>query len=419
MNGFGRLLPHVASVSLVVALACHSAMADASSLTSLGHNAGAQCVASDVNDSGISVGTCSPPSSAGPAVAWLAQAGQELSLPSLAAGRSCHASGISNGGQAVGGCVDASGIGFAVVWNPGPTGNGVLSKLLPRPGVLGLLADVTTQATAYNQAGDIAGVSGSGSAVATAVIWRTGSTTAIDVSSAGDNCVPADVGEPTAQASPAVLMNCPSGTGTASPVIATPGLLGLYQKTVLTKASGASYCVVQSMNASSRIMGTCIFPTAPTSRVAYWVSPASTATAPSLSVAGTPVKSVGDFMNAQGNIVLHYQTADGKSTAAYLVINEAGVATSFIGIPALHSGTTVGATGLGDNGLVTVGGQNASENAQAAVWNPASPGTLSPIALFGGGSSNGISAVSKSGAYAVGVADDSAHVTNAVVTTLP
>jgi len=216
-----------------------------------------------------------------------------------------------------------------------------------------------------------------------------------------------------------VLMNCPSGIGTVNPVITAPGPLGLYQKTVLTKASGASYCVAQSMNESSRIMGTCIFPTAPTSRVAYWQSPSSTATAPSLSVAGTPVKSVGDFMNAQGNIVLHYQTADGKSTSAYLVINASGVATNFVGIPSLHSGTTVGATGLGDNGLVTLAGQNASENAQAAVWNPASPTTLSPIALFGGGSSNGISAVSKSGTYAVGAADDSSHVTNAVVTALP
>jgi hypothetical protein len=419
MNRFLRFYTSSVIGTFSLMMLIHAPIAGAASLTSLGHNAGAQCGASDVNDSGISAGVCSASNVNGPRVAWVAQAGQELPLPALAVGRSCYASGITNGNAVVGQCLDLLGVNFAVVWNPGPSGAGVISQLLPRPGIAGLFPDVSTTATAYNQNGDVVGVSGAGNRTSTAVLWRRGSTTVVGISVGNDNCIPVDVGEPVGTSNPTVLLNCPSGTGTVNAVIAVPGLLGLYQMTTLAKASGASFCTAGSMNAASRIMGTCVFPTAPTSRVAYWVSPAAVASAPLLTVGSVPVKSSGAFLNAAGNIVLQYQTPDGKSNAAYLAINSAGAVTNFVGIPPLHSGTTVRVTGFGDNGLVTVEGKNTNENAQAAVWDPAFPGALSPVPLYGGGASNRLSAVSKSGSYAVGVGRDSSHVENAVVTALP
>ena len=417
MNAFIRRGALVLVISPLAALV-HAPAVDAASLSSLGHNAGAQCVASDVNDGGIAAGACSAPNGVGPMVAWVANgAGGEFSLAPLATGRSCAAAGINNIGMVVGGCVDASGVGFAVRWSPPGT---TVAKLLPRPGLLGLGADVSTVAEAFNQTGYVAGSSISGGGASTAVIWRPGVTAAVTVSVAGDNCAPADIADSVGGGDPQVVLDCPNGAGTNRVAIATPtGLLGAYQMTTLLPAPGASYCVAQAINASLMIMGRCIFPTAPTSRVAFWQQPSVTAVAPPITYNGVAIKTAGAFLNDLGNIVFHYQTTDGKSNAAYMAINASGVVTSLLALPALTPGTTVHATGFGASDLVTVVAHNVSDHVQAAVWNPVSPAVLSPVPLFGGGPSNALLTVSKSGSYAVGVAEDSTHVANAVVTTLP
>lgn len=417
MNTFVRKGSFLSAMALLVA-SIHAPGATAASLTSLGHNAGAQCGASDVNDGGIAAGACSAPNATGPTVAWVANgSGGEFSLAPLATGRSCAADGINNNGLVVGGCVDASGVGFAVTWTaPGTT----VVKLLPQPGLLGLGADVGTTPAAFNEHGDIAGSSISGAENSTSVIWKAGSTTPVTVSSPGDNCVPVDIAEPVGTANPEVVLDCPNGAGVTKAVVATAtGLLGAYAMTTLAPAPGASYCVAQSINASLRIMGTCVFPTAPTSRVAFWQSSSTTAVAPPITYNGVAIKTAGAFLNDLGNIVFEYQTTDGKSNAAYMAINASGTVTALAALPALSPGTTVHATGFGANDLVVVLGHNAADHMQAAVWNPASPAVLSPVPLFGGGPSNALLAASKSGSYAVGVAEDSSHVADAVVTSLP
>jgi hypothetical protein len=417
MNAFirkGSLVPAV----VLLAASIHAPGVAAASLTNLGHNAGAQCLASDVNDSGIGAGACSAPNATGPTVAWVANGtGGEFPLAPLATGRSCSANGITNSGLVIGGCVNASGVGFAVIWTaPGTT----VVTLLPQTGLLGLGADVSTAPTAFNGHGDIAGSSVSGAGNSTSVIWKAGSTTPVTVSSAGDNCVPADIAEPVGTANPEVVLDCPNGAGLTKAVVATPtGLLGAYLMTTLAPAPGASYCVARSINVSFRIMGTCIFPTAPTSRVAFWQPPGTTAVAPPITYNGVAIKTSGAFLNDLGNIVFEYQTADGKSNAAYMAINASGTVTALVALPSLAPGTTVHAAGFGASDLVVVVGHNAADHMQAAVWNPASPAVLSPVPLFGGGPGNALVAVSKSGSYAVGVAEDSAHVADAVVTTLP
>lgn len=388
----------------------------AASLTSLGHNSGAQCAASDVNDSGVAAGACTAPNGNGPNIAWVASAGNEVSLAPLATGRSCSAAGINNNGLVVGDCMDAAGTGFAVTWTaPGTT----VAKLSPLTGLLGLIPDVSTVAAAYNQNGDVAGSSISGSGTSTAVIWKSGSATAVAISSPGDNCSPVDISEPVGASNPTVLLNCPNGTGAVKAVVASQGLLGLYQMATLTPAPGASYCVAQSINTSSRIMGSCVFATAPTSRVAFWQSPTSAAVAPPITNGGVAIRTSGAFLNNVGNIVFCYQTADGKVNTAYMAITANGTVTTVAALPPLHAGTTVSATGFGDNDLVAVTGQNGSEHAQAAVWSPVSPGVLTAVPLSGGGATSELTSVSKSGSYAVGAADDSSHVENAVVTVLP
>jgi uncharacterized membrane protein len=418
MNAFirkGSFLPAVA----LFAASIHAPGAAAASLTNLGHNAGAQCMASDVNDSGIAAGACSAPNGTGPTVAWVANgSGGEFALAPLATGRSCSASGISNNGLVIGGCVDASGVGFAVTWAaPGTT----VVKLLPQSGLLGLGADVSTEAAAFNDHGDIAGSSNSGAANSTAVIWKAGSTTPVTVSSPGDNCVPVDIAEPVGTANPEVVLDCPNGTGVTKAVVATPtGLLGAYLMTTLAPAPGASYCVAQSINVSLRIMGSCIFPTAPTSRVAFWQPPSTTAVALSITYNGVAVNTSGAFLNDLGNIVFEFQTVDGKSNAAYMAINAGGTVTAIDAIPVLATGRTVHATGFGASDLVVVVGHNADDHMQSAVWNPVFPAVLSPVPPFsGGGPSNALLAVSKSGNQAAGVVEDSAHVADPVVTSLP
>lgn len=399
--------------------------APAATIANLGHASGAQCSAVDVNDAGVAVGACRPANTNGPTVAWIAVTGTEVSLAPLVAGQSCSASGITNGGRIAGACVDASSVGFAVSWSASSPAT-TPAKLAPLPGLLGLglLADVSSAATAYNQFGAIAGQSIAGNGASTAVVWPAGSSTPVQVSTRGDNCAAVDVQAQAVAGNPTVLLDCPSGSGTVVPRIATPtGLLGAYVTSDLAKFSTATFCVAGSINVPSQVVGQCVFAAPPFARAAVWFS--TTSSAAVLSLPNFPGDTVGQAstglaLNDAGHMVFQYRTSDGRSNAGY--INLASGTPNFnvpISLPALHPGTNVVATGLGANDLVLVMGVNDDEHGQAAVWNPAFPSVLTPVPLLGGGTGNAVATMSSSGSYAVGVAVDSSHVANAVLATLP
>lgn len=418
-NTFARALPCL-SLAVAIVAATHSGSVVAAALSSVGHAAGAQCGASDVNDSGVVVGSCKPGNSNGSLVAWVSTAGTEISLPALATGKGCEAGGITNSGSVVGSCTDASGVAFAVRWNSASPATPPV-KLAPLPGLLGLGADVSTFAGAFNQSGVVAGQSVDGSGRSTAVVWPAGSGTPVRVSSAGDNCAVVDVADSAVGTNPAILLNCPSGTGTVKPMVATlTGVLGTYATAALTKSASSTYCFATAINSALQILGTCVLPVAPFSRLAFWASPTATPRVLNLpNFTGDTVgkRNGGKFLNSLGHVVYGYQMSDGRRGDGF------GDAASniFIGnaIPPIHAGSTVTATGLGDNDLVVVVGENSSENTQAAIFNPASPAVVTPVPFFGGGAYAVLGAVSKNGTYAVGMAEDSNHDANAVVTTLP
>jgi len=430
--------PCVAGVAAMTGL---FAPAHAATLQSFGHAAGAQCVATDVSDSsavvgsGAVVGTCSkPPSIAGEstnglAAAWYATTGTsgtpgaQIRLQPLVSGHSCTAAGVTMSGRIIGSCDRASGVSTGVHWTDSALSAPPV-ELSPLPGLLGLGADISTAATGYNQFGSVIGQSFADKA-STAVVWPRGSGTPVQVSTRNDDCIATDVMEQSAAGNPTILLNCPyvgldaSLRNTVVPQLATPtGLLGAYVMTPLAKNSSATDCVAQSINATSRIAGSCRLPVAPFVVAATWASPSGAAAIINVRDANNLVlASASEGLNDLGHMVISYETADGRSNAGFIDLSVSPA--TFKRLPPLHPGTNVKIAGLGENDLVLVLGLNDGEHAQAAVWNPVSPSVLTPVPVYGGGTGNAVSTMSKGGSYAVGAAVDSSHVVNAVVATLP
>jgi hypothetical protein len=408
----------VLSLMIVGFIVVHPEPAMAASLMSLGHAAGAQCSASDVNDSGVVVGSCKPGNTNGSLVAWVSTAGSQISLPPLTTGKGCGAGGIANSGVVIGSCLDAGSVPFAVTWSSTSPGTSPI-KLAPLPGLLGLGADVSTSVGAYSQSGFVAGQSVGGNGNSTAVLWLPGSGTPVQVSGRGDNCAVVDVANSSSGVNPVVLLNCPSGTGAVTPKVATPtGLLGTYVVAALAKNSGSSYCAGTAINTSLQVIGTCVFSAAPFGRAAFWANPSATARVlnlPNFSGDSVGKRSAGMFLNDLGHLVYRYQMSDGRQNDGF----SDPVNNVVLSIPPLHADATVVATALGDNDLVIVAGDNGSENTQAAIFNPASPLVVTPVPFFGGGAKSLLVTASKGGAYAVGTAEDGNHDANAVSTTLP
>jgi hypothetical protein len=365
----------------------------------------------------------------GIAAAWFATVdvngnpSTQTRLQPLVMGHSCGAVGVTNSGRIIGSCDRASGIGTAVYWDSGAL-TAAPTELLPLPGLLGLGADLSSTARRYNQAGAVVGQS-LADKTSTAVLWPPGSASPVQVSARNDDCVAVDIMEQTGAGNPTILLNCPyvgldaSLRGTIVPKVAKPtGLLGGYVMTPLIKNSTATFCVAQSMNAASRIVGSCRLPVAPFAVAATWNSPSVEATVINLRDANGVVReSASAALNDLEHMIITYETDDGRSNAGFIDLSATPV--TFKPIPPLHAGTNVRVTGLGQNDLVLVLALNSSEHAQAAVWNPASPSVLASVPLYGGGQSNMVSILSNSGFYAVGAAVDSDHVADAVVATLP
>jgi hypothetical protein len=386
-------------------------LAQAATLVSEGHAAGAQCVGTDVNDSGVVVGACAPNNATGPVAPWVAvTTGTEISLPVLAAGQACVAAGIDNTGVITGACTDAADKTVAVRWSAGSPGSGP-TTLSPLSGVLGIGTDVASVPTGYNQSGATIGqsISANGTGNATAVIWLAGSTVATPVSTANDNCAAVDVSDSLISGKPVVAVNCPNSVATNTAKVGrATGLLGAYVLSNLPVPAGYSYCSVAMTNAAQQFIGTChtAAPDAPKS--AFW----SSYTAPPNLTTGT-TRNGGMYLNDSGHAVIGYQTSSGQGGAAFWIPTSGALTV----IPPLTGGTHISARGLGNNDLVILNSDIVTENVEAALWTPTG-GTVAG-GFEGGGQASSFISISKSGNYGVGDAVNSAHNVDAVRTVLP
>lgn len=396
----------------------YTSLVNAATFVGEGTAAGAQCDSRGVNNNGVVTGMCLPGNVSGPAVAWVAvTAGTEVPLPPLVTGQSCDALGIANNGTIAGVCVTADNRATGVFWSA--TAPSSLPQKLQSLSVLGtgLLPEVATAITAYNQSGVLGGESLSGSNDATAVLWLAGSTAPVQLSILHDNCRVADVNDTPINGLPSSALNCPNtatGNDTAK-VIQKTGLLGALVTTVLSTPSGSTGCSLSSVNNAMQMLGTCHFAAPDTPSAAYWASPASTPILLSSvsGVAGTP-RIEGLRLNNNGNAVVSYQNTDGHALLAFWAASTTG-ATKLI--PTLAGGTHVGFVDLSDNDTVALTSENTGEHAQAATWTAAA-GTVA-IPQFNAGEESGLTAISPNGSYVAGIAEDSAHNDDAVVATLP
>jgi hypothetical protein len=386
----------------------------AATLTSEGHAAGAQCTASDVNDSGVVVGSCVPGNGTGPTVAFVATSGTETALPPLVSGQSCSAAGVSNGGVISGACRNASNDALAVTWSASSPG-AAPTVLNPFPaGLLGLLTgDVSSAATGYNQSGAVIGASCNINGDCTGAIWNPGSGAAVAVSNLDDNCAAVDVNASLINGEPSIVLDCPNpsvkGTVIAEIAQAT-SLLGGYVLSTLPIPSGYSFCSVGGINDSVQMVGTCHTTAPDQPDTVFWSSPTSTPTL--LSISGNP-RNGGAFINSEGHVVFGYQTTTGVSGVGFWNASTNSVSL----ISPLPGGTRVGAVGLADNDTVALNSEDSTENVEAATWT-SSTGTVA-AGFEGGGQASVLASLSKSGNYAVGGAQNSAQTADAVATSLP
>lgn len=381
----------------------------AASFVSQGHAAGAQCVATGVNNSAVTVGSCTPASVSAPRTAWMASTvGTQVSLPALASGQYCAAGGITDSGVILGVCRSSSNVRHAVTWSSASPATAPV-RLQPLPGILGLLADVRTEPASFNGLGDIGGVSIGSSDERTAVVWLSGSASAITVSTRGDNCVPMDVSESRTSSRPAVALNCPNGSGTFTAKVAqATGLLNAYVTSTLAVPSGSSYCLLTAINSALETLGTCHSGAPDMPRVTFWSSPSAAPT-----VLSNSARSQAVALNNVGHAILSFQDADGNEESAFW---NPGTGT-FTVIAPIAGGTRNDVVDIADNDFVIVNSENDDQNDEAALWR-ASTGTVG-LGFYDSGEESVVIAISTNGQYTVGRALDSADDESAVITTLP
>ncbi|SKC73745.1 hypothetical protein [Pseudoxanthomonas indica] len=381
----------------------------AASLSEVGQGSGAQCVTAGVNNSGTVVGSCSPASVGGAMTAWMTtSANVETTLLPLATGQHCTTGGIANSGSIIGMCRTSSNARFAVVWHSAAPTSAPL-RLLPLQGLLGLLADVRTFPTAFNQTGAVAGSSVSASGDTSAVVWLAGDDTALLASTRGDNCNVSDLSESTVAGRPAVAMNCPNASATLTAKVAqATGLLNAYVATSLPLPGGANYCTVKAINSSLQVLGTCHYPAPDLPRVSFWSSPGATPT-----VLSNGARSHAVALNNLGRAVLVFQDAQGNEESAFW--NPA--TNTFTVIPPLPGGVRSEVVDIADNDFVILNSDNDDQDNEGAFWR-AAVGTSS-VGFFDDGFESGLVAVSSNGQYAVGAALDGDDNETGVVTPLP
>lgn len=395
---------------------------DAATWVPFSATAGVQCSPIDINDSGMTIGACSPANVAGNVVPWVADAavhGAQTPLAPLASGQSCGAIRISNAGQILGGCVNAVNAGFAVVWNAAsPAGTPL--QLAPLPAQYLIIiktrdADVETSPAVMNHRGDVVGTSSSSSGAGTVVFYPVGSGTPQPVSSFGDNCSAVDVNLP-ASGNLKIAMNCPNGAGNFTAKVAEQ-TGSTFAVTALALPTGASYCRVNRVNASSQFLGTCFYPNsaANVNKSAFWGSSTS---APIMLTLSTGSKNSGIDLTDTGFALVRHKAADGipqrllwfPSTAPLPIVQ-------FINLPA---GIKWGTTGIIANGnRVALDVLTSDQHFAACTWMPTTSGDPAVCLPSIGSGNSGLAALSQNGAYMAGEVMTDNQTSIAVSTALP
>lgn len=368
-----------------------------------------QCATDDINDSNGVVGTCTPASVSGPAVAtYAATPGTTPTvLQALVSGQDCGATGLADSNIIIGSCLDANNRPFGVIWTSPTHAPTVLSPLPALKGALTqLIADVTSTATAYNPNGAVVGESTSGGGVDTAVLWPAGTgsgSSMIVVSTYGDNCQAVDVNAALIHGLPSVALDCPliptgSNPGPMIGKIAENNALhGGYALYPLELPAGATYCTASAINDALQVMGTCHFTAPDDPQTAFWTSPTS---APVLLVVSGSARNGGAAMNSSGNIAFDYQDSSGKGQAGFWNTSSHTVTL----ISDLSGGSRCSVAGLGDNDTVTLNCENANEQNEAAKWT--STAGITDLGDLNNGDDSAVTATNKGGTAAALAGED-------------
>ena len=409
-------------------LSAVSLTVNAAAYTNLGHEAGAQCETSGINDSGIAVGNCTPASASANNVPWLADTNTEnsqVALKPLVAEQPCRALNISNAGWIGGICKNANNVNTAVVWNA-TTPNNTPTPLKPLPGVVLPLraADVKTIIMASNQRGDMVGWSISSNQELSTVIWLAGDDTPKRVFSSllgllgyNDKCVPVGVSDSLSNGYPSIAMNCPRTNGITIPQVAKANVT-TYTISSLPIATGANRCYVKGINNTLQSVGYCEYPDTATNpvRTAAWMTPT---TAPLTLTLSIKSKNAGRAINNSGVVLASRQDDTGRvSDLTWIPL--AGLA----GIQLIQPPTGAVSTqafGIADNNTVALN-SDVDQYLTGCIWSPATGGnaaTTHCLASIGGGKKNWLSTFSQSGSYAGGVNLNSTQDMDAVAVELP
>lgn len=401
-------------------LAGLSSATNAATYTALVPAVGAQCKAAGINNSGMTVGNCSPANPSAIKAPWVddsTTAGGQLLLTTLVAGQPCVAEGIANSGKVVGECADANNVNFGASWDASSPGSPA-TRLAPLPGTIlfPLLrpADMSTQPSAFNQRGGIVGSSISGTGVGTVVIYAaTGGGTPQRVSDWGDNCVATSVNFTLLNGYPSIAMNCPNAGGTTTATVAVRSTAAAYSKVALTMPTGTTDCTVIAINDQSQLAGTCA-PSSTTDvpETVFWSSPTAT---PIVLTRKDRAKNAAVDLNNLGHIVGVVFDTNGK-TQPFLWDPVAGPAEGVLISPPTGAKSSQ-PIAVADNDTVALVSTDSNQYVTGCTWTPTA-GTQC-IAPLAGGKKSVLTTISQNGSYAAGVANDSGQNDVAIAADLP
>ncbi|XJC77188.1 hypothetical protein ACHFCA_13525 [Delftia tsuruhatensis] len=170
---------------------------------------------------------------------------------------------------------------------------------------------------------------------------------------------------------PGIVGNCPDNSGHPRPVYWSAAVLGGYMATALNLPLNAVFCRAKTV-VNTRIMGYCDFG-AQGGRTVVWLNSSSSPQV--LSISSPPARNSGVDLNILGEVIGHYQLADGRSMPYYWN-SQTGVIRD---IPPLPGGMNARVVDIGDNGTVAGHSELADGSSHAITWTPwAAPWTREP-----------------------------------------
>jgi hypothetical protein len=381
-----------------------------------------QCTNPSTNDAGTVTGDCLVNNAKQGFVRELSSRSSTLLAPlaQTSGGAPCGTTDVNNAAAGsetiIGFCADANSVRQGVFWNAAtPT---TAPTLLQPLSILGLDADVQTEATAVSAGGVIVGVSISNTGTETPVVWSsagvpTGLSPALLQQNA--NCTPADISD---AATPSIIGNCDdSGTGGGNKAVLWANQTSAYS--VLPLPSNANNCTASEINVPGQILGSCTYADDVHSAVVWGAG--GTGPTVLLTVGGVtvPHTSAADI-NDSGMVACNYLAGSGSAGFEKpCEWNTAGGATNALAItvPAGATGPAM-TSGIGNNGKIVGGYETA-----AGVGHPFRVESGSTIAIDDGSPEGGpttvTTALSTSGVYAVGTSEDATEHNHDVGETVP